>query len=183
MIIVWEYIKLIFLTGFLGIALFLVFITFLNFLPFEFSDNKKALGYIIYYGFLFLIFIFCVAYFINHRPFIKDNKPSNTEYSSSSITHSSVRNDYSLDYDYDYSADEYEDDHIPDWVLTPESSAFSRIGYDKSSNLLYLDFRTTGLYVYFDVPPSVWGNMQEAESKGRFFHAEIKDNYEYSRLN
>ena len=77
---------------------------------------------------------------------------------------------------------DYEDRLNISWVDTPDSSAFSSIGYCSDYSLLFLVFRTTGMYVYYDVPIGVWEQMQEAESKGRFFHAEIKEKYKYERI-
>ena len=77
---------------------------------------------------------------------------------------------------------EYEERLNIRWVDTPDSSAFSSIGYCSDYSLLFVVFRTTGMYVYYDVPSSVWDRMLAADSRGKFFHSDIKGNYDYLRL-
>ena len=49
------------------------------------------------------------------------------------------------------------------------------------SQILEIEFRV-GLYRYEDVPEYVYDDFMDAESKGRFFHENIKDVYSYSRI-
>lgn len=77
-----------------------------------------------------------------------------------------------------------EDEWIPefDFIMTPDSTAFSRIGYCEELWELMLTFRTTGDYVYHDIPPEVWEGLVAAESRGEYFQRNIKGNYDYERL-
>lgn len=69
------------------------------------------------------------------------------------------------------------------WVYnTPESTCFSRVGYDSRNNVLIVVFRKSGAeYHYFDVPEDVWESFYDSESLGRYFNREIKGNYEYEK--
>lgn len=89
------------------------------------------------------------------------------------------------DYESDDEPEErIEDDWIPefDFITTPDSSAFSRIGYCEELWELMLTFRTTGDYVYYAVPPEEWEGLVNADSRGGYFQQYIKGNYDYERL-
>jgi hypothetical protein len=65
-----------------------------------------------------------------------------------------------------------------------ESSNIASIGYDPETQTLEIEFKRGGVYQYSDVPADVWEAFQAAESKGKFFHAEIKKGggYEYTKV-
>lgn len=69
------------------------------------------------------------------------------------------------------------------WVYnTPESTCFSRVGYDSRNQVLIVVFRDSGAeYHYFDVPEDVWESFYDSESLGRYFNANIKGYYEYEK--
>lgn len=65
---------------------------------------------------------------------------------------------------------------------TPDSTCFSRVGYDSRNNVLIVVFRESGAeYHYFDVPEDVWESFYDSESLGKYFNREIKGNYEYEK--
>lgn len=65
---------------------------------------------------------------------------------------------------------------------TPDSTCFSRVGYDSRNNVLIVVFRDSGAeYHYFDVPEDVWESFYDSTSLGRYFNREIKGNYEYEK--
>lgn len=65
---------------------------------------------------------------------------------------------------------------------TPESTCFSRVGYDRRNNVLIVVFRDYGAeYHYFDVPEDVWESFYDSVSLGRYFNANIKGNYRYAK--
>ena len=72
-------------------------------------------------------------------------------------------------------------------MIPVESSNIAAYGYDADNNILTVEFisRKEGVpntqYEYYAVPVEVWEAFQAAESKGKFFHAEIKDGYDYVR--
>ena len=59
-------------------------------------------------------------------------------------------------------------------MLPVESSAVARIGYDAESEEAYVEYLGGGLYAYEGVPPDVFEELAEAESKGTFVNAVIK---------
>jgi hypothetical protein len=68
------------------------------------------------------------------------------------------------------------------WIDTPESSNISRFGYDASTSVLAVEFKSGGVYEYFDVPAAVFEQMQAASSKGQFLAHNIKGRYRYARI-
>ena len=62
------------------------------------------------------------------------------------------------------------------------SSTIVDIGYDASLMTLELGFKQGVVYNYFDIPDAVYQELMRADSKGTFFHANIKNNYRYTKL-
>ncbi len=59
------------------------------------------------------------------------------------------------------------------------SSAIRKIGYDSSSNRMYIDFEDSDPYYTFcRVPEDVFNSFINANSVGRFYHDNIKDKYD-----
>lgn len=69
------------------------------------------------------------------------------------------------------------------WVYnTPDSTCFSRVGYDSRNNVLIVVFRESGAeYHYFGVPEDVWESFYDSTSLGRYFNSHIKGNYAYRK--
>jgi hypothetical protein len=63
-----------------------------------------------------------------------------------------------------------------------ESTAIQEIDYDAERAKLLVRFASGERYVYVGVPGEVHRSFVEADSKGRFFQAEIRDRYPYNRL-
>ncbi len=64
-------------------------------------------------------------------------------------------------------------------LTTVESSMIHAIGYDQAKRVLEVVFNTGRTYQYADVPPEAYAAFIQAESKGRFFLANIRDVYAY----
>ena len=63
------------------------------------------------------------------------------------------------------------------------SSNLASIGYDTTSNTLEVEFYNGSIYQYFDVPEHEYQALMCAESKGRYFDANIKKGgFRYSKL-
>ena len=62
------------------------------------------------------------------------------------------------------------------------SSNIASVGYDAGSSVLEVEFKKGGIYQYFDVPPSVHIEMLQGESVGKYFAANVKDAFRYSRV-
>lgn len=56
-----------------------------------------------------------------------------------------------------------------------ESSAVARIGYDAEAEEAYVEYLSGGLYAYEGVPAGVFEELANAESKGTFVNAVIKE--------
>lgn len=63
-----------------------------------------------------------------------------------------------------------------------DSSMLRSIGYDANSSILELEFNSGSVWQYYDFPESLWYEFEVAESKGSFFHREIKNQYSESRV-
>ena len=68
-----------------------------------------------------------------------------------------------------------------DW-LTIDSKMLSSIAYDAEKQILYLRFRTGDVYRYFDFPGDDYQEFLDAESRGKYFLANIRDRFRYERL-
>lgn len=53
---------------------------------------------------------------------------------------------------------------------------------DWKDRVLTVEFRQGGKYEYYEVPESVYEGMINAQSAGKFFHAMIKDIYNYKKV-
>ncbi len=65
-------------------------------------------------------------------------------------------------------------------MIPVDSSDLSSVGYENGT--LYIAFNSGGLYSYSGVPASVYSGLLSASSKGRYFHANIKNAYPYQRI-
>lgn len=63
-----------------------------------------------------------------------------------------------------------------------ESSNLASVGYDTKSQVLEVEFKHGGVYQYFDVPENVYEDLMNADSHGKYFVANIKNNYEYLKM-
>ena len=62
------------------------------------------------------------------------------------------------------------------------SSVIRKHSYDADTRQLFIEFTTTRLYVYFDVPESEVARFRAATSKGRYFNLHIRDRYPFREL-
>lgn len=67
------------------------------------------------------------------------------------------------------------------WIETPESSNVARFAYDDTSRILIVEFNNGTTYNYFDVPETIFQQMQSASSKGQFLAYSVKGVYRYAR--
>ena len=63
-----------------------------------------------------------------------------------------------------------------------ESTTLRSAGHDARSTVLELQFRNGALYLYFGVPPSIYGDLLRADSKGGYFNQNIRGKYPYQRI-
>jgi len=57
------------------------------------------------------------------------------------------------------------------------------VGYEAKSRILEVEFDSGAVYQYLDVPLRAYEELRAAESKGRYFNKEIRDNYPYVQVN
>jgi len=62
------------------------------------------------------------------------------------------------------------------------SSNLVSIGYEPESETLEVEFKTSGVYQYFNVPMFMHERLMTADSVGKFFNAEIKNAYPCSKV-
>ncbi len=67
--------------------------------------------------------------------------------------------------------------------LPLDSKMFTSVWYDIGKQVLYLRFRKTGdVYRYFEFPVTEHQAFLDAESRGRFFLAHIRDRFRFERM-
>ena len=62
------------------------------------------------------------------------------------------------------------------------SSNIISIGYDLQTNTLEVEFSSSEIYQYFNVPEHLYQNLINASSKGQFLNDYIKYNYRYQKV-
>lgn len=62
------------------------------------------------------------------------------------------------------------------------SSNLVSVGYEPESETLEIEFKTSGVYQYFNVPKFMHERLMMADSVGKFFNAEIKNIYPCSKI-
>lgn len=63
-----------------------------------------------------------------------------------------------------------------------ESSMIKSIGFDSGSLILEIEFNSGAVWQYLEFPESLWHAFENTESQGKFFHREIKDQYQELRI-
>lgn len=63
-----------------------------------------------------------------------------------------------------------------------QSSMIKSFGFDSSSSTLEVEFNNGVVWQYFDVSENTYYEMKSAESCGKFFNANIKDQYAESQV-
>ena len=67
-------------------------------------------------------------------------------------------------------------------LTTVESSMLHAVGYNSKTRTLEVVFNNGGIYQYHDVPPEEYKGLMEAESKGRYMHEYIIDEYPWAQV-
>ncbi|MDB5450908.1 MAG: hypothetical protein JWQ52_2036 [Phenylobacterium sp.] len=66
--------------------------------------------------------------------------------------------------------------------MNVDSTAIQAIDYDAERAKLLVRFVSGEQYIYVGVPGEVHRSFLEADSKGRFFQAKIRDHYPFNKL-
>lgn len=56
------------------------------------------------------------------------------------------------------------------------SSQIAEIGYDLPTKTMQIKFHSGGIYNYWPVGKKLYDGIMSAESKGKYFHANIRNN-------
>ena len=68
------------------------------------------------------------------------------------------------------------------WLLL-DSRMLAAVAYEEQKQILYLRFRKTGdVYRYFEFQAADYQAFLNADSRGRFFLAQIRDQFLYERM-
>ena len=62
------------------------------------------------------------------------------------------------------------------------SASLAAVGFDSATQTLEVEFQNERIYRYYGVPWAVFADLQEADSKGRFFNSRIRNRYPYVRV-
>lgn len=65
--------------------------------------------------------------------------------------------------------------------LPVSSSRIKAVGYDKLTGKLEVEFPQGGVFVYYEVPHSVYVELLTATSIGRYFNTRIRGAYDYEK--
>jgi hypothetical protein len=63
-----------------------------------------------------------------------------------------------------------------------ESSNIKSIGYDTENKILAVEFKHGGIYQYFDVPENIYEEFMNADSHGKYFSENIRNDNDYRKL-
>ena len=63
-----------------------------------------------------------------------------------------------------------------------QSSMIASFGYEADNSTLEVEFNSGAVWQYYDVPESVYYDMKNSDSLGKFFHANIKGQYPESQV-
>jgi len=66
-------------------------------------------------------------------------------------------------------------------MIAVQSSDLRAVDYDWSGTLT-IEFHSGGAYEFYNVPPSEYDGLMNASSHGKYFHAHIKNRYDYQRI-
>jgi hypothetical protein len=68
-------------------------------------------------------------------------------------------------------------------MIEVSSSNLRWVDYDEWTGTLTIGFHSGRVYRYYGVGYQTFVGLLQASSHGKFFHAEIRDQYRYSRVN
>jgi len=66
--------------------------------------------------------------------------------------------------------------------LPVQSTMATSVGYDCNDRILQVEFSNGAVYEYADVEPETWEALQETDSLGKFYHSEIRGQYDCQRV-
>ncbi len=68
-------------------------------------------------------------------------------------------------------------------LLKGQSVAIKSFDYDRDKQVLMIEFKNGSIYKYLDVPESVYKEMKETPSVGKYFNLNVKDKFGFDLVN
>ena len=68
------------------------------------------------------------------------------------------------------------------FITEVDSTSIKSVAYDKEEEKLWLRFKSDALYEYRGVQEQTVKELVTAESKGKFFHENIKNKFDYEKV-
>ena len=62
------------------------------------------------------------------------------------------------------------------------STVIKSVGYDEKTQTLEIEFQSGAIYLHYDVPLEIYNGLMNAESKGRYFGQNIRDNFQSDKV-
>lgn len=63
-----------------------------------------------------------------------------------------------------------------------DSECVQSLDYDPERQQMTVNFQKRGSYAYFDVPPDVYSEFNNASMRGTYFNLYVRDRYEFERI-
>lgn len=63
-----------------------------------------------------------------------------------------------------------------------QSSMIRSLGYDSNTSTLEVEFNSGAVWQYYDVPESVYYDMRNSDSIGKYFNANIREQHTESQV-
>jgi hypothetical protein len=67
-------------------------------------------------------------------------------------------------------------------MVPVSSSNINAVGYDSEKSEMTVEFKSGGTYVYFNVDPSIHAQFVGSPSIGKFFHSNIRGQFESEKV-
>ena len=62
------------------------------------------------------------------------------------------------------------------------SSMIASLGYEADTSTLEVEFNSGAVWQYYDVPESIYHDLMNSDSLGKFFHSSIKRQYREAQV-
>lgn len=63
-----------------------------------------------------------------------------------------------------------------------ESTNLKSVGFDPKGKILEVEFHHGGVYRYFEVPEAIHTALMKADSKGKYFQANVRNKFRFERV-
>lgn len=63
-----------------------------------------------------------------------------------------------------------------------ESTNLKSVGFDPKTKILEVEFLHGGVYRYFEVPTATHDALMKAQSKGKYFQANVRNKFRFERV-